>query len=222
MALSRLQRAVLISVLAAVVGWSLVSIASRTMQPAMPDQVVFQPPPSQPRMILVGVAGAVARPGLYWLPEGATVADALRAAGGTRADADLSRLNLSQRVYNNQMVNVLSRPRPPEYRPPAGVITRRVSPARIKRPGGQRTATRRAKSPARGSAPSALPPGWRININTASAAELERLPGIGPALARRIIQFRSYHGPFHSLQDLQAVKGIGPKKAAQIAPYITF
>ncbi len=180
----------------------------------MPDQVIYSPPPDQPQMILVGVAGAVAHPGLYWLPQGATVADALSAAGGPRGDADLSRLDLSRRVRNNEMINVLAKPRPPDYSPLPGVNTRRVTEARIV------NRSRRSSPKARRTV--ANPPPYRINVNTAGPNELERLPGIGPTLARRIVEYRSLHGPFRSLKDLEGVSGIGPKKAAQLAPYISF
>ncbi|MBL8764430.1 MAG: helix-hairpin-helix domain-containing protein [Phycisphaerae bacterium] len=62
----------------------------------------------------------------------------------------------------------------------------------------------------------------RVNLNTAGAAELELLPGIGPAMARRIIEHRGAHGPFRSMSDLDAVSGIGPAKLAKIEPLVSF
>jgi competence protein ComEA len=69
--------------------------------------------------------------------------------------------------------------------------------------------------------PSASPLTHRVNINTAGQAELELLPGVGPALAKGIMDYRTLHGPFKAIADLDKVKGIGPKKLAKIAPLVT-
>lgn len=80
-------------------------------------------------------------------------------------------------------------------------------------------ATATAAPAANTRSPTAASPSRRININTATAAELDLLPGIGPALAGRIIDHRTAHGRFATLDDLDAVKGIGPKTIAKLAPY---
>ncbi len=149
-------------------------------------------PPPTPAAWLVQVGGAVQRPGLYAVTPGARVADAVAAAGGLTDDADTRSLNLAARLEDGAWVWV---PRRAETPPP--------SPTR---PG-----------PTPASAPGAGP----INLNTATAAELETLPGIGPALAQRIIDYRTQHGPFTSVDDLLAVRGIGPTKLEQLRPYVT-
>ncbi|MEW6660128.1 MAG: helix-hairpin-helix domain-containing protein [Thermodesulfobacteriota bacterium] len=70
------------------------------------------------------------------------------------------------------------------------------------------------------SGPQLLTLGLALDINQATAADLDALPGIGPALARRIIEYRQAHGPFKKIDDLEQVSGIGPKKLAQIKPYV--
>ncbi len=75
--------------------------------------------------------------------------------------------------------------------------------------------------PAQQTPPPASPPSRRVNINTATAAELDLLSGIGPALAQRILDHRAAHGPFATLDDLDAVSGIGPKTIAKLIPYAT-
>jgi competence protein ComEA len=118
--------------------------------------------------IRVHVAGAVVAPGVYEMREGDRLIDALTAAGGPSALADLDALNLARRVRDEEQVLV---------------------PAR---------------EPERASAslPLVLAPGARIDINTATAAQLDQLPGIGEAYSRRIIDSRAVDGPFASTEDL--------------------
>ena len=77
------------------------------------------------------------------------------------------------------------------------------------------------EAPARSSRRSSPSPG-PVNVNTAGAAELDRLPGVGPAIAQRILEHRRAHGPFRRAEDVLAVKGIGPKKLASMRPYLRF
>lgn len=130
-----------------------------------------------PLPLRVHVVGAVETPGVYELPQGAIVQDAIVAAGGLRSDADLSPLNLAQVVQNGQRIEV-----------PALVESEPQSPTRLEIADG------------------------RVHLNSASAPELERLPGIGPTLAQRIIEYREQYGPFQLLEDLLQVEGIGPAK----------
>lgn len=138
------------------------------------------------RMVYVHVAGAVAAPGLYDLPEGARVADAIKAAGGATAAGDLDAVNLAAKVRDGDKILIA----------PKGHV-----------PG----------SPAGAGGAS----GARLNLNTASQSDLEQLPGIGPALAARIIDFRERNGGFRSVNDLQKVSGIGPKKFEQLKDHVT-
>jgi competence protein ComEA len=147
-------------------------------------------PPPTPRPIHVHVVGAVRTPGVYQLPQGAIVQDALAAAGGPEEEANLAAINLAAGLSDSQQV----------YVPLAG-----ETPQVVQRQG-----------------PASLPPGDSIlNVNTATAPELERLPGIGPSLAQAILEYREGHGPFQRVEDLLEVPGIGPAKLAQIEDLIT-
>ncbi|MCC7390436.1 MAG: ComEA family DNA-binding protein [Phycisphaerales bacterium] len=102
--------------------------------------------------------------------------------------------------------------------PPTLQPTAQPTPQPIPSPAEARSAP---TEPAPKSPPPASSPSRRININTATAAELDLLPGIGPALAQRILDHRASHGPFATLDDLDAVSGIGPKTIAKLVPYAT-
>lgn len=139
-------------------------------------------PTPTPTTIVVQVSGAVNTPGLVHLAAGARVDDAVKAAGGATADADLSRVNLARRVGDGEMIVV----------PRLGDPT--AAPASATRE--RATATPALAAP--------------VNINTAGVDELDRLPGIGPALAQRIIDYRNANGPFQRIEDIVNVRGIGP------------
>jgi len=140
--------------------------------------------------IVVQVDGAVLRPGLYRLPAGARADEAIRAAGGSSPAADVEALNL----------------------------------ARLLRDGERLTVPYRASAPAESFAPpprrAASGPPRVVDLNRAAAPDLEALPGIGPVLARRIIAYRDRHGPFHRVEDLLQVEGIGPKLLARLRQHV--
>jgi competence protein ComEA len=150
---------------------------------------VLPPPPTplptatpSPAPLHCHVVGPVNAPGVYTLPPGATVQDAIRAAGGPSADADLERLNLAVVVQGQQQIVV---PR------------RQVAPGA---PGGTGSGL--------------------LDINAADSETLQTLPGIGPVLAGRIIEYRDEHGPFATVDDLINVKGIGQATLEKLRPLI--
>ncbi|MCC6188676.1 MAG: ComEA family DNA-binding protein [Anaerolineales bacterium] len=160
--------------------------------------VQLQPLPTRVPL-RVHVIGEVAVPGVYDLAPGSIVEDAILAAGGARAAADLSNLNLARLLQDGDQVMV-----------PAESAT--AAPGLD---AGQTSAT---APPVTAKVPSAASEAFQtqINVNRATAAELETLPGIGPALAARIITHRGQHGPFASVEDLLDVDGIGPAKLEAI------
>lgn len=166
------------------------------IHPIMPPVAQTRMPTTTPGPIQVYVSGAVARPGVYAIPWNSRVEQAIYAAGGAIADADLVRVNLAQRVYDEQQIYV-------PYK------DEQVTPVLP-------TAVPHVISSGMFSAP-----GQKVNINTASAGELETLPGIGPTLAQRIVDYRQSNGPFQRSEDIKKVKGIGDGIFAQIKDLIT-
>lgn len=150
------------------------------------------------QVVVVYVTGAVAAPGVFELPAGARVVDALDQAGGALPEADLAVVNLAAVVQDGERIYV---PQPGET-PPAVL-------------GG-------GSGAAGGSGGSGAAGGGLLNVNTATAEELTALPGIGPVLAGRIVDFRQANGPFAALGDLGEVSGIGPKLLAGLAEQIAF
>ena len=148
--------------------------------------------------VMVHVAGAVAHPGVVELGADARVIDAVEAVGGATADGDLDRLNLAAKVADGTRVYV---PRHGEADP--GVLV-----------GG-------AGGSAAGAATGAPSPDAKVNLNTATQAQLEELPGIGPTYAQAIIAERTRRGAFHSVNELREVRGIGEKRFAELAPLVT-
>lgn len=148
--------------------------------------------------VVVHVVGHVGRPGLVTLRAGARVADALDAAGGPSADADLTDINLARPVEDGEQVHVFA-----QGEAPADAAGAAASGAGT---GAGQSGTASASGSGGGGGS-----GGVVNINSASAADLEALPGIGPSLAQRIIDSRQQDGRFSSVDDLQRVSGIGTK-----------
>jgi competence protein ComEA len=148
-------------------------------------------------VLVVHVAGAVARPGLYEFTGGSRVADAISAAGGTGSDADVDILNLAAPLADGMRLYV---PRAGENVPAELVVE--VPRVSISEADTDTTAR-------------------PIDLNQASAIELETLPGVGPATATAIITERETNGPFASVDDLERVPGIGPAKLAALSDLVT-
>ena len=144
--------------------------------------------------VVVHVTGAVSRPGVVTLPPGSRVTDAINAVGGASAEADTQQLNLARVLTDGEQIRV----------PRIGEVLPEPAP----QPGGDAASgARTAPGKSGGGGASGT-----ININTASASELEKLPGIGPALAQRIVEHRDSHGPFASVDALTDVPGVGKAK----------
>ena len=165
----------------AAVALTLLAVAGRTLAGAgaaaeRPAQaLVAESPAAAPRLV-VHVAGAVRRPGLYRLAEGKRVADAVARAGGATAPADTAAINLAASLADGMQV----------------LVPRRVAGA-----GGKTQ-------------------GSRVSLSSATAAELDALPGIGPVTAQKILDYRAEHGGFRSVDDLDAIPGIGPARVEQL------
>ena len=154
---------------------------------------IFKPNPAEaipetpvvmkPALLIVDVTGEVINPGVYQLNANARVIDAVKAAGGAKKSADLSLINLARVVKDGEQI----------------YIEAKIS-------------SQSARYRSSGNSTLASIGNGTININRASAKELERLPGIGPVLASRIVQFRSANGSFLTIEDLGKVPGIGNSK----------
>jgi competence protein ComEA len=158
-------------------------------------------------VIWVDVAGAVRRPGLYSLPDGARVAAALERAGGVGRKADRAAVNLAAKLADGQQVFVPARGRGGVSAGAAGASASGASGA-VGGASGTGGSTAGSSGTAGGGASAGAP----ISLSAATQAELEQLDGIGPALAQRIIEYREQNGGFKSIDQLQEVSGIGEKR----------
>jgi competence protein ComEA len=178
-------------------------------RPASPP-VVFHEAPNVPQNggtegsaeVVVHITGAVRKPGVYHLSAGVRGEDALKAAGGATPSADLEALNLAARLEDGTKLEVPLRGKPlPEENSSTS------SPS-----------SHSASSPTSRNKPK---PKGKINLNRATAAQLETLPGIGAKTAQNILKFRSANGGFRKPEEIMSVKGIGPKKYARLKNFIT-
>ncbi len=163
-----------------------------------------------PGTVTVYVSGAVAQPGVYTLPEGARVQDAIAAAGGAMIEADLDTINLAQKLVDEAHITIGRRDE--------GTSSSVQQPATSEGTLGSAPAAGQSISQPAAAKPT---PDALININTANAAELETLPGVGPSLAARIITDREQNGPYSSVEDLMRVSGIKDGILSKIRAYIT-
>ncbi len=177
---------ILCSVFSLIVGGAVGYFTPRSQKTSNPI-VVSTPLPTAtlsftptPAPIRVYVSGAVRQPAVYELSRGSIIQDAMDAAGGPAADADLDHINLALELQDQQQIYV---PRQGESSQPPAVSG--------------------------GSSGSGEIAGTPININTATAAELETLPRVGPTMAQRIIEYREANGQFVTIEEIQNVQGIG-------------
>ena len=171
--------------------------------------------------VRVHVAGAVNNPGVYTLPAQGRTVDAIAVASGAAADADLDRVNLAGTLSDGVQIYVPHRGEtaaPAQIQPNGGTAQAgQGNAANGASQGGTQPQPARTLTPA-GSAQKGSTP---VNINTATAEELQTLPRIGPAMAQRIIAWREAHGGFRSVDELDAVPGIGPSMLENLRPLVT-
>jgi competence protein ComEA len=184
------RRQLLIAALAAAV---LLLVVGRYFASAgTPSAAPAAPPPTGPDIaiikpqLVVDVVGAVRKPGLYRLGQGARIADAVARAGGATRAAELASLNIAAPLADGEQV---------------------VVPAKAP------VASSAAAAPS-GAAPAA--PAGPVHLSTATLEQLDSLPGIGPVTAQKILDYRTAHGAFSSVDELDAVPGIGPSRLDQL------
>jgi competence protein ComEA len=163
--------------------------------------IALEPSPTK-APIEVHVIGGVVRPGVYELPEGSRVKDAIEAAGGLLADADPGSMNLAAKVEDGQQLEI-----PGGESASSGGTVGNTGPFQV-----VPTAASAAASP--------TPRTDLLDINTATAEELDSLPGIGPTTAQNIINYRNTNGPFAQIEDIMNVPGLGLATFDQIKDYI--
>lgn len=185
-------------------GWTVYAVFQVRTTPvaaaAAPPSIVASPTPDQasttpPAAILVHVIGAVSSPGVVKLPVGSRVQDAIEAAGGLRRSADPADLNLAATVSDGSQIVI----------------------GTVKKPAGEL----RAGAGGGGSGGTSAGTDAKVSLNSATLAELDLLPGIGPVTAQKIIDWREAHGGFATVSDLQQVDGIGPKTYADLAARVS-
>jgi competence protein ComEA len=191
--------------------------------------------PPAAKTVVVQVAGAVKNPGVFKVPIDSRVNDAIRLAGGPKPNANLDEWNLAAKVIDGSQIFVNSKSasnapgvRSPRQRKPhalSGVPPLHVEVPESLRGGlGAASAYSDARAiPDRKSSSGAkkeMPAEGSISINTGSIADLDRLPGVGPSTAQKIIDYRSEHGGFTAIDELLAVRGIGPKKLEAMRKYV--
>ena len=206
LAFGREHLAAVVVVLLVGIAWSAYSLLQVRSTPVAAAAPVIQssasatpqpgPASAPPAQVVVHVIGAVRTPGVVKLPEGSRVADAISAAGGLSGSAAPGELNLAQVLADGVQVKVGTRTHPGGWiRGAAGS----AAPAPGDSPGGDQT---------------------KVALNSATLAQLDTLPGIGPVTAQKILDWRKAHGKFTAITELQEVDGIGPKTYADLADHI--
>jgi competence protein ComEA len=177
----------------------LLTLAARLLLRPGASASVRVPPPVVPartatvaaKQLVVNIVGAVRRPGLYRLPPGSRVADAVARAGGTTGRALVELVNLAAPIADGEQIVV-----PRRGVAVAGAAGGAAAPAGAAAPGGA------AAGP--------------VHLNTATLEQLDGLPGVGPVTAQKILDYRQEHGAFGSVDELDAVSGIGPARLEQL------
>ena len=164
--------------------------AAATPTPTISPLPTYSLPPLPPAVVVIDVAGKVKHPGIYKLPQGSRAMAAIKAAGGALKGVSLTDINLAEILIDGQQIIV-------------------GAPA-------VNTSSKSKKSSAAGGKISS----GTININTATVAQFERLPGIGAVMAARIFAYRTAHGAFATIDDLTKVSGMGKSKFANLKNFV--
>jgi competence protein ComEA len=176
------------------IGLILAGLLYLTMRAPAGEPVELLPTPT-PEPIMVYVTGAVQRPGVYKIPREGRLVDAVQQAGGFQEGADLTQINLAEKLEDGKQVVI---------------------------PGATGVPTPQLVIGGSGLLITPTPPaGQIVNINTADAALLEQLPGIGPSTAQKIVEYRDENGKFARVEDLLKIPGIGPSTLEEIRGLIT-
>ena len=175
-----------------------------------PDSSLSASPDVSPTTsrITVDVCGAVRKPGVLQFGPGARAVDAVKQAGGALPEADLDQVNLAQPLTDALKLCV-----PRKGQIVVADLAQTSGASTMYRP-------RHHRRSSHGRSAHKLSPGQTLDVNTASAEELTQLPGVGPGLAQRIVDFRQQNGPFQTVDDLQNVPGLGASKFDRLAPFV--
>ncbi|MCX7795256.1 MAG: helix-hairpin-helix domain-containing protein [bacterium] len=183
----------LIGIIIILIGALLFSLNRPVREESKELPIVIEEEEHSPVKIAVHIGGAVRNPGLYYISVDSRVADAIQIAGGPTPDADLDAINLASKLIDGSKILVPSKLKKLDISSGSNTSLGETSVgASVK----------------------------KININTATAKELEELPGIGPTLAGKIISYRETNGPFKNIEDIKKVSGIGEKKFEAIKDLI--
>lgn len=187
-----------IGVLCGLIGAGLIILAIR--QPGGHPVELRSPPTPAP--LVVHISGGVVKPGVYELPQGSRLQDAVRVAGGLLASADSNMLNLAANLKDGERLFI------PTLAPTQAPVSAQANPNEV-----------------RLAVPLSIVPeatiSGKVNINTASVDELDQLPGIGPVTAQKIVEHRQANGLFQSVEAIMDVSGIGPAMYEKLKDLIT-
>ncbi len=218
--LTAIQKVILALAIVTLGGSGAYVFVARSSAPSAPPTNIYQPPSpiQQVTYIMVQVGGAVNRPGLYQLWSGARVYQAIQQAGGFTGQADQEAVNLAAVLEDGQKVVVPTIPAEPSAPQPASAPPPSLPVAAAGPPPAPSAATRPTQPADSGSPPSRQV--VLVNLNTATQQDMERLPGIGPVIAQRILRYRAQYGGFRRIEELMLIQGIGRNKMEQIRPYV--